>query len=862
MSIVHRPPLLHPAILATLALFAATITARADPTEVNPDSLPVKTQKPGNVFTLDDTVTFHLPAPAAQTYGWRVRDWQGNLCAEGTLPQGDPVLEIDDLPPGYFELELKGETETRWQPPVPFARIISPDTRVYNPQSPFAADTAQSWLAAKGHRGNKLDPIDPVATLIQLEHLAGLTMIRDRMGWNDQTHPAPGRHDWQPYDTNATQLARAGVQICSLYESYPKRPSPAWTADGIRDLSAIHNFSEAAARQFAGRITAWEFWNEPDLKRDIPAWDFAAAQKAAWIGFKRGSPSTNVLNGSLSNIHRFAGVLDALLDNGIADYHDTFNLHTYLIPRHQHRVLDATRATLARHGQRLSEKPIWITEVGLAYEANGEHAPLQTGSPNREHSPEQARAQAERVITAQVTLHAHGADRVFFFVLPPYNEAGGGKVWGLLRWDWLVKPGYVALANLTAQLSDARLLGSYDAGPGVIAWLFDQNGNAPATHRRDTQTLVLWADVNRTLRHTFAGQQTNLELVDLVGKLAPLSPRTTGSAAGQYAFKIGTAPVFINNLRGLAPATPAHTVLHPPRLPQLPTPAADIDARSTILRPRPGPQFKTIGQLTVSFPETDTADLTVDIFNFSDTPVTGTLKNLGTGYTLTQKNNANATLTIPAMSSVPVPLTIRFASDRRHAAHATLIRIGADITGRNVAPVAIPVLPDFDTTIARAPAHPIASAADPKNWLKNTSGTLDITTTPATANAPTATTFRVKFPANADRWTHPYLKLTDRELAGAIGLTFEIKSAPGSKPTRGILVLTDAATPVKVVNGEQPDTAFDLTDQWQTIKVDFRQNPMFLRPDQVRLLRIGCNPAQPEFEYTIRNLQLHLPPAS
>lgn len=834
-------------LLACVSLAACALAPlRADPSEVNSARLPLETGRAANVFTVAEPVVFRLAGPAAQTYGWRVRDWQGNLLTEGSLQIGEKRFQVEDIGQGYFELEVKGEREARWQPPVPFAVVIAPGSRSFNTDSPFAVDSAQSWLAGKGHRGNQLDPENPVEVISDLTRLAGITMIRDRMNWSESTNPAWAEYRWEPFDANATALTRRGIQVYSLYESFKNRPSPTWTEGGILDLSAIHAFSEAAARHFFGRTQVWEFWNEPDLKRDIPVWDFMAAQKAAWLGYKRGNPEARVLNGSLSNIHRFAGYLDGMFANGLENYHDIFNLHTYLNPKHQHRVIGATFATLEKHGA--STKPLWVTEVGLAYEGNGELAPLQAGSPNREHGPEQARAQAERVVTAEVTLHALGADRVFFFVLPPFNEAEGKKAWGLLRWDWLVKPGYVALANLTAQLGDARIIGAYDVAEGVTGWIFEQRGSSPNEARRGTQTLVLWAGVSQTVRHAFPAQDAPLEMVDLVGKSVSLAPRTGGEAAGQYAFRVGTAPIYINGLRGLAPTRPApiRDIAPPPAV----TTTAERDERSTILRVRLGADFKDVAQLHASFPPLDEAAFVVDVFNFSDTPVGGSLKNLGAGYELLDVSDA---FTVPPMGRVSVPARVRFAPGARSAVAPTVLRLGADCPGRVVAPVAIPVLPDFAAALARFPGRPVAEAGDPGHWLKNSSGALDIQVAPGGGPA----TFSVKFPANADRWVHPYLTLEPGALAGAFALSFEIKARSGSKTTRGLLVLSDATAPGEVVPGEQPDTAFDLTDEWTAVTVDFRAHPMFLRPEQLRILRVGTNPAEAEFSFAIRNLRIH-----
>lgn len=45
-------------------------------------------------------------------------------------------------------------------------------------------------------------------------------------------------------------------------------------------------------------MTVWEFWNEPDIGfAPEGAWDYAAALKSAYLGFKAGDPELTVAPG-------------------------------------------------------------------------------------------------------------------------------------------------------------------------------------------------------------------------------------------------------------------------------------------------------------------------------------------------------------------------------------------------------------------------------------------------------------------------------------------------------------------------------------------------------------------------------------
>jgi len=145
-------------------------------------------------------------------------------------------------------------------------------------------------------------------------------------------------------------------------------------------------------------------------------------------------------------------------------------------------------------------------------------------------------------------------------------------------------------------------------------------------------------------------------------------------------------------------------------------------------------------------------------------------------------------------------------------------------------------------------------AMDVNSWIKNSSGKMDIQIDAASGEI----TFPVSFTDNVDCWIHPALKIPKEALKDALALSFEIKAAPKSTECSGMLVLSDARDSSQIVHGEQPETAFKLNDQWQTVTIDFRSHPMALRPEQIRLLRVGCNPKQNSYSFSLRKLKFYV----
>lgn len=152
-------------------------------------------------------------------------------------------------------------------------------------------------------------------------------------------------------------------------------------------------------------------------------------------------------------LHPLIPYYQTFFDNDAAGYFDILSFHTYRPVANYPVMVRDIRDMLARNGA--AGKPLWFTESGTDSEGNGEEASPVPGL--RAHSPQQELMVAEFIPKSALTLQAAGVDRNFFFVLPPVNERGGAKVWGLLRRDYTVEPGFLAMAALN------RVLGARSA---------------------------------------------------------------------------------------------------------------------------------------------------------------------------------------------------------------------------------------------------------------------------------------------------------------------------------------------------------------------------------------------------------------
>lgn len=400
--LLHRLLLSSVVLVADLALAAPRVT----------------TGKPANLFQASEPVVLVVSDVEPGEYEWSVGDWLGAELRAGSarLPGS---LRLDDLPLGYFELRLKSRGKDGDWPEIPFARIIDLQDRVWNPASPYAVDGAQTLIAQEPPLvPTKLQPPDIFELASDLTQLAGISVARERSWWVHGTNPARGDYRLTVFENNTKNLNEHGVKALSMYQGVPE-----WARrkDGKIELNALYEFNEAFARSIGDGSAGWQAYNEMDTKPFIPVWDFAATLKTAYLGFKAGSPETPVLNAAIANIRAHRRYFDLLLENGAGDYFDIFSFHVYDDPSHYPDIFETLRATLAKH--ELGQKPIWITESGIR--TVGARPALEPGGKMTEMSREQAWLQADRVIKANVALHARGVEKVFFFVLFPFNENGG-----------------------------------------------------------------------------------------------------------------------------------------------------------------------------------------------------------------------------------------------------------------------------------------------------------------------------------------------------------------------------------------------------------------------------------------------------
>lgn len=577
-------------------------------------------------------------------------------------------------------------------------------------------------------------------------------------------------------------------------------------------------------RRPSGGDDRWEFWNEQDIGFAVEAaWDYAAALKAAYLGFKAADPELPVAIGGYA-ITPILPYADVVMKNGAGEYFDIFSVHTYRPISEFPAALRSIRSHLERFGA--ADRPIWFTENGSNMEGAGRADGLLPGL--KAHSPEQEMLIAEYLPKMMVIMQFLGVSRDFFFVLPPYNESGGNKDWGLMRRDFSVKPGYAAFATLVDQLGGAVPEGEVRLGEKLRGFLY---------RRRDGgKTLVCWSrselDTEKprpNLTVTGLGEQTfalppggNPAGVDLFGHAVrrgpgpggrdPLSavPDRGGPSQGGYSVSIsGSGCASGGDGRHRQDGRLPHGAVG--RLPAFRRPG--LCGCEEGRRPAQTSGLESVGPGEAGEGSRFRRSLR---------------RTAGERRAASVRPDRAETCLHPELDG-------EFKGE---------LRADGVFDGRRATPLVIPLqsLAEMNSSGRKVE---MPQMLDPENWRRNAAGTMEI----RYDENDRAIRFETKFPTGANRWSYPEytLQLPQESLEGAIGIGFEAKV---SKPS-AVLQMLLMAVPEKgkdvYLKSDAPDGEF---------REHFIAFPPGLDAGGIRKLRLGVNALEDEISVSVRNIRI------
>ena len=762
---------------------------------------------------------------------WRLVDWRGRPVkaadASGVF-DADGAAVLPCLPTGYYHLKSGGDG-------VSLAVVPAAESRVFDHDSFYGIDSAQSWVSRPGSFTCPWNGGDTYRIVSDLLRLAGLPHVRERLGCTE-VFPEPDKFDGRHYMYNANLLKERGILVSGMFHDTPK-----WTKrlkSLPSDLAAVHRVCLNVAEAFGDRMGDWEFWNEEDIGfAPEPVWDYAAALKAAYLGFKSARPGMPVLPGALCQRPDSPYAI-ALMENDAAKFGDVFNYHVYT-PLSQYPSLFATlRSVLDRYG--VGGRAIWVTESGTHLEGQSSCDGAKKGM--KAHTPEQELVLAEYYAKAQVAMQMEGVSRDYFFVFGTYNEQGGAKDWGVMRRDGTVKPIYAAISAMTRELVSARLVGEMRVGDGLRAYLFEQPDGS--------QTVVFWSvsqldtaqggivtaepECSRTLR--LAVPDGDYCLTDTCGMRSVATAK-----GGALALESTRYPSYVSGLRGIKADVAARR-----RGKVMPYVASDDEDLSVIIRAEfDDRDFEISNQKTRAVLKGDSGRVRVIVWNLGETAKTGTVEVAGARLLgLPSKPFA-----LEPRGGAPAVFDCTIAPENGDLADNALVLTGR-FGGRRSSRLYASLL--CEKRYLAALERTTVAWRDAKDWERNTSAQ-EYSISWDEAND--AIRFDVSWTnPQVDRWFYPVhkLNLPRESLKGACMVEFEVKTAQDKVENdfncaNLMLLYADRTTPARHFAYPSP------IGSWERRFVELGEDD---RLEDVTAFRLGANPRGRKCTFWIRNIAI------
>ena len=781
----------------------------------------IRLSAPGHACTVNESVVAHGGPPGAI---YAIADWRGRPVCSGVWgADGDTVLP--SLAEGYYHIRSGNSRAT-------LAVVSDPSDRKFDPNSFYGIDSAQSWISGKGSFSCPWNDGDTYRTVSDLIRLSGIAHVRDRLSWSE-VNRQPDKLDFGRYMYNADLLQARGILVSGMFHDCPK-----WAGRLEKlpaDLVATYNFCAQAAVAFGDRMGDWEFWNEEDIHfAPEPVWDYAAALKAAYLGFKSGRPAITVLPGALC-MSPDGTYAQALFENDVAKFCDVFNYHTYNAPATYPKMFAALRKFMDRHG--IGDHAIWMTESGTNLEGNSDRPGAKEGA--MAHSPEQELVKAEFYPKSQIAFQMEGVARNYYFVFGAYNERKGVKDWGVMRRDGTVKPEYAAISTMARELADARLKGEMSAGEGVRAYLFERPDGS--------QTVTFWSvsplDTARdgvvSPTPDFARQLSipaadgSYCFSDLCGMRSSVSAKN-----GRLRLEATRFPAYVAGLHGLS----ATTLARAPGKAKPYVAKVEEDLTVVIRADLNTNDFEIAGQKTRAVLKNDTGRLRLQVWNLGDRAKTGHVEIAGGTFA-----GLPDTLSLGPRGTPPATLECVFTPSDGKTFHRDIVITGV-FDGKRSSRLVLPIHLEkrFLSSCEKVPL----SCNDPKDWKRNTSAdSFNV----SWDESEQALRFDVEWKdQRTDRWLYPVygLKLPAENLAGAKAVSFEIKSMQDKvendfATSNLMLIFGDTARPDVFIEYGAP------LGSWEKRYVIIADSDS---PEDVKAIRLGANPNGTKCTLWIRNI--------
>lgn len=263
--------------------------------------------------------------------------------------------------------------------PTPDPALLAPGT---SPSGAPVPQRAARGLQLGAHTNVSWRDFDKLSQELDLMQRAGVTWIRVDVSWASlQEHNKDTYSQWyvNRLDRIAQEASRRGIKVLGTIMGAPSWvPVKENTRYGIpRDGALIEGPARFLSQRYAGRIDAWQVWNEPDCDTRtcsvVDPGEYLPLLRSADRGLKAGNPRSTVVAAGVSGID--AAWLRRLYAAGAKDYFDVLALHPYVAPANgsprlapvgtnPYRMTNTPAAVAVMEQFGDEGTPIWFTEFG------------------------------------------------------------------------------------------------------------------------------------------------------------------------------------------------------------------------------------------------------------------------------------------------------------------------------------------------------------------------------------------------------------------------------------------------------------------------------------------------------------------
>lgn len=289
----------------------------------------------------------------------------------------------------------------------------------------------------------------------------GVDVVRLDLAWS-AVQPTPDEYHWEDYDYLVSIAEGFGFELMPIIGFSTRWASSTKKANDWTDwffappsTHAYAWFAYQAASRYAGRVRAWEIWNEPNAgiywrPEPDPA-RYTELLKNAYLAIKYAAPSAVVVLGGLANDESSyqpdyawyppEEFLRAIYDYGGSPYFDVVSRHPYTHPSEGVSAFSARLRSVRLVMEEMGEekKPIWLTEIG--YAASSDLGVTES---------EQSRWLVKCLGAVQQTDFV---STVFWYNLR--DTGSDPSNWeqnlGLIAYDWTIEPDFLAYQALIAE---------------------------------------------------------------------------------------------------------------------------------------------------------------------------------------------------------------------------------------------------------------------------------------------------------------------------------------------------------------------------------------------------------------------------